>query len=78
GGNTVSIGVQAGVVRGVGLISSVDDLNDTFIASVGNSSIRVRDIATVTVGNQPRLGIAGQNNDDAVVQGIVLMRRGEQ
>ncbi|MGL4290242.1 MAG: efflux RND transporter permease subunit [Phreatobacter sp.] len=78
GGNTVSIGVQAGVVRGVGLISSVDDLNDTFIASVGNSSIRVRDIATVTVGNQPRLGIAGQNNDDDVVQGIVLMRRGEQ
>ncbi|CEJ15494.1 efflux RND transporter permease subunit [Phreatobacter sp. AB_2022a] len=78
GGNTVSIGVQSGVVRGVGLISSIDDLNDTFIATVGHSAVRVRDIATVTIGNQPRLGIAGQNNDDDVVQGIVLMRRGEQ
>ena len=37
-----------------------------------------RDVATVTVGNQPRLGIAGQDNDDDIVQGIVLMRRGEQ
>ena len=38
----------------------------------------VKDVATVTVGNQPRLGIAGQNQDDDIVQGIVLMRRGEQ
>jgi heavy metal efflux system protein len=78
GGNTVSIGVQSGVVRGVGLISSIDDLNNTFIATVGDQPVRVRDIASVTIGNQPRLGIAGQNDDDDVVQGIVLMRRGEQ
>ena len=38
----------------------------------------LRDVAKVTVGNQPRLGIAGQDNDDDIVQGIVLMRRGEQ
>ena len=37
-----------------------------------------RDVATVTVGEQPRLGIAGQDQDDDIVQGIVLMRRGEQ
>ena len=36
------------------------------------------DVAEVTIGNQPRLGIAGQDNDDDIVQGIVLMRRGEQ
>ena len=78
GGNTVSIGVQSGVVRGVGLISSIDDLNDTFIATVGQSIVRVRDVATVTIGNQPRLGVAGQNDDDDIVQGIVMMRRGEQ
>ncbi len=35
-------------------------------------------MAEVTVGNAPRLGIAGQDNDDDIVQGIVLMRRGEQ
>ena len=33
---------------------------------------------TSAVGHQPRLGIAGQDNDDDIVQGIVLMRRGEQ
>ena len=38
----------------------------------------VSDVATVTVGNQPRLGIAGQNDDDDIVQGIVLMRRGAE
>ena len=40
--------------------------------------MRIGDVATVTVGHQPRLGIAGQDDDDDIVQGIVLMRRGEQ
>jgi heavy metal efflux system protein len=40
--------------------------------------VRIRDIATVSVGNLPRLGIAGQDGDDDIVEGIVLMRRGEQ
>jgi heavy metal efflux system protein len=40
--------------------------------------VLVRDVATVTVGHKPRLGIAGKDEDDDVVQGIVLMRRGEQ
>jgi hypothetical protein len=38
----------------------------------------VSDVAQVTVGHQPRLGIAGQNDDDDIVQGIVLMRRGAE
>src|SRR5262249_44734220 len=40
--------------------------------------VRVSDIAEVTVGNKPRLGIAGKDDDDDIVQGIVLMRRGQQ
>jgi cobalt-zinc-cadmium resistance protein CzcA len=40
--------------------------------------VRVSDIARVQIGNQPRLGIAGQDDNDDVVEGIVLMRRGEQ
>jgi heavy metal efflux system protein len=78
GGNTVNIGPQAAVVRGVGLIRSVDSLADTMVASVGGTPVLVKDVATVTVGEQPRLGIAGMNDDDDIVQGIVLMRRGEQ
>ncbi len=78
GGNTVNIGPQAAVVRGVGLIRSIDALASTMIAAPNGTPVLVRDVAEVTVGSQPRLGIAGENNDDDIVQGIVLMRRGEQ
>jgi len=78
GGNTVNIGAQSAVVRGVGLIRSIDDLATTMIAQSGGNPILVRDVANVTVGEKPRLGIAGMNMDDDIVQGIVLMRRGEQ
>jgi cobalt-zinc-cadmium resistance protein CzcA len=78
GGNTVNIGPQAAVVRGVGLIRSIDALANTMVASNGGTAVLVKDVAEVSVGEQPRLGIAGENEDDDIVQGIVLMRRGEQ
>ena len=78
GGNTVNIGSQSAVVRGVGLIRSIDDLNNTMVSQSGGNPVLVKDIATVTVGEKPRLGIAGLDQDDDIVQGIVLMRRGEQ
>src|SRR6201993_4790651 len=78
GGNTVNIGQQSAVVRGVGLIRSIDALADTMIASPNGTPVLVKDVASVSVGSQPRLGIAGENDDDDIVQGIVLMRRGEQ
>jgi heavy metal efflux system protein len=78
GGNTVNIGAQSAVVRGVGLIRSIDSLANTMVAAPSGTPVLVKDVATVTVGEQPRLGIAGQNQDDDIVQGIVLMRRGEQ
>ncbi len=78
GGNTVNIGAQSAVVRGVGLIRSIDSLANTMVASPGGTPVLVKDVAAVSVGEQPRLGIAGQDQDDDIVQGIVLMRRGEQ
>jgi heavy metal efflux system protein len=78
GGNTLNIGSQSAVVRGVGLIRSLEDLNDTMLTQVGGNPVLVKDIARVIVGHQPRLGIAGKDADDDIVQGIVLMRRGEQ
>src|SRR6476619_5217912 len=78
GGNTVNIGPQAAVVRGVGLIRSADELSNTMLTQSGGNPVLVRDVATVQVGNKPRLGIAGKDADDDIVQGIVLMRRGEQ
>ena len=78
GGQTVNFGAQAAVVRGVGLIHSLDDIENTMVSSTNGTPVLVRDVANVSVGNQPRLGIAGQGNDDDIVQGIVLMRRGAE
>lgn len=78
GGNTVNFGQQSAVVRGVGLIRSIDDLANTMVAQTGGNPVLVKDVATVTVGQRPRLGIAGLDEADDIVQGIVLMRRGEQ
>ena len=78
GGQTVNFGTQATVVRGVGQIHSIDDIRDTMVTVNNGSPVLIRDLATVTVGNQPRLGIAGKDDDDDIVQGIVLMRRGAE
>ncbi|WP_040308152.1 efflux RND transporter permease subunit [Afipia felis] len=78
GGNTINIGAQSAVVRGVGLIRSVDDLANTMISQSGGNPILVKDVAKVEIGYKPRLGIAGMNEADDIVQGIVLMRRGEK
>ena len=78
GGNTINIGSQSAVVRGVGLIRTVDDIADTMLTQANGAPVLVRDVATVTAGFQPRLGIAGQDLSDDIVQGIVLMRRGER
>ena len=78
GGNTIDIGPQSAVVRGVGLIRSIEDLSNTMLAQNSGFPVLVGDVATVKLGSKPRLGIAGMNNDDDIVQGIVLMRRGEQ
>jgi heavy metal efflux system protein len=78
GGNTVNIGPQSAVIRGIGLIRSIDDIRNTMLTATNGNPVRVRDIAEVSVGNKPRLGIAGKDDDDDIVQGIVLMRRGQQ
>jgi cobalt-zinc-cadmium resistance protein CzcA len=76
GGRTIRFGEQAGVVRGVGAIRTLDELANTLIGSNGGRPVLLRDVASVGMGELPRLGIAGQDGDDDIVQGIVLMRRG--
>src|SRR5215468_5027015 len=78
GGQTINFGPQAAVVRGVGLIHTLDDLRNTMLTSNNGSPVYVKDVATVIVGHKPRLGIVGRDDDEDIVQGIVLMRRGQQ
>src|SRR5246127_2986858 len=78
GGQTINFGPQAAVVRGVGLIHTLDDLRNTMLTSNNGSPMYVKGVPPVIVGHKPRLGIVGQDGDEDIVQGIVLMRRGEQ
>ena len=54
------------------------DIGHTMLTVRDGSPVLVSDVATITVGNEPRLGVAGHDDDDDIVQGIVLMRRGAE
>jgi cobalt-zinc-cadmium resistance protein CzcA len=76
GGQRLTLGEQSFDVRGIGLIRSVQDIGDITIAAAKGVPVRARDVASVTVGAAPRLGIVGHDDQDDVVEGIVLMRYG--
>ena len=76
GGQTINFGPQAAIVRGIGLIQSADQIEHVLVATNGNVPVELKNVATVKIGNQPRLGIAGQDGDNDIVMGIVLMQRG--
>ncbi|CAA9231847.1 MAG: Cobalt-zinc-cadmium resistance protein CzcA; Cation efflux system protein CusA [uncultured Craurococcus sp.] len=78
GAGTIRIGPQAAVVQGIGLIRGLDDIRNVVVSAEGGVPVLLGDLATVEIGNLPRLGIAGQENNDDVVLATVLMRRGEQ
>ena len=78
GGGFYSQGGQFYYVRGIGLVRNLEDIGNIVVGSNKGVPIRVRDIGEVTIGHAPRLGQFGfQKNDDAV-EGVILMRRGEQ
>ena len=78
GGQTINFGPQAAIVRGVGLIQSTDAINNVLVTTNAGNPVLLRDVATLRIGNEPRLGIAGEGQDDDIVMGIVLMQRGAQ
>ena len=77
GGGYIEHGDESLVVRGVGLLRTVDDIGGIIVTSQQGSPIRVKDLAEVRVGPQPRMGIVGLNQQDDVVEGIVLLVKGK-
>jgi len=77
GGNYLEEGEQQYLIRGVGLLRSADDIGAIVVAEHGGTPLLVRDIADVRVGAVPRQGLVGRNDEDEIVEGIVLMRKGE-
>jgi len=77
GGSYVAQGAQQYTIRGLGLLKSADDIGRIVVDARSGTPILIRDIAQVSIGAVPRLGVVGQDLDDDVVTGIVLMRKGE-
>ncbi len=77
GGDMIQKGDQTYVVRGVGLLTSIEDIKNTLITSNHGTPVLIKDIANVQVSAKPRLGQVSLDDQDDVIQGIVIMLRGE-
>lgn len=77
GGDIIQKGSQAFVVRGVGLLESIEDIENILIEVRGSTPIRVKQVATVDISSKPRLGQVGLDDEEDLVQGIVVMLRGQ-
>ncbi len=78
GGGFYSQGGQFFYVRGIGLVRNTEDIGNIVAGGFNGVPVRIKDIGQVVIGHAPRLGEFGfQNNDDAV-EGVILMRSGEQ
>lgn len=77
GGHYISKNDQAYIVRGLGLYSNIESIENTVITSRNGIPIRVKDVGIVAIEPAVRIGQVGKNLDNDVVEGIVLMRKGE-
>jgi cobalt-zinc-cadmium resistance protein CzcA len=89
GGREIRVGQQSINIRGVGLIddggnddltqgSKLDDIQDVVLTQSGGVPVQIKDVARVSVGFVPRLGIWGHDSSDDAVAGIVVMNRAEK
>lgn len=77
GGDIVNKGAQAYVVRGIGLISNIKDLENVVVKNINGTPILVKNVATVKESSLPRPGQCGIGDKNDVVEGMVLMHRGD-
>ena len=77
GGDIIEKNDQAYVVKGLGLIDSEKDIENTIVDIFNGNPILVKNVATVKEASAPRVGQVGLDNNDDVVEGIIVMRKGE-
>jgi len=76
GGGYIEHGDEALVVRGTGLLKSAEEIGEIVIVTNDGVPVRIKDVADISVGPQPRTGIVGMNQRDDVVEGTVLLIKG--
>ncbi|UKT64900.1 efflux RND transporter permease subunit [Pedobacter mucosus] len=77
GGDVIVQGGQAYVVRGIGVLNNIQEIKNVVVDNVNGTPIYVETIAEVAESASPRLGQVGRDADPDVVEGIVIMRKGE-
>jgi cobalt-zinc-cadmium resistance protein CzcA len=86
GGREITVGQQSVNIRAIGLLDGggdddltkgfrTEDIENVVLAQYNGVPVQMKDVAKVSVGNVPRLGIAGKDHDDDVVLAIVVMNR---
>ena len=76
GGGYIEHGDEALVVRGIGLLKSADEIGEIVVNTHDGVPIRIKDVADISVGPQPRTGMVAMNQRDDIVEGIVLLIKG--
>lgn len=77
GGDVIEKNGQSYVIRGIGLLKSIQDIERVIIHSDKGNPILVKNVANVRESSMPRVGQAGFNDQNDVVEGIIVMRKGE-
>jgi len=78
GGGFYSEGGQFYYVRGLGRLQTTDDISSVVLAVRNGAPVLVKDVGEVAIGSAPRLGQFGFNSDNDAVEGVIVMRTGEQ
>ncbi|MET3981920.1 CzcA family heavy metal efflux pump [Mucilaginibacter sp. UYP25] len=77
GGRKFEMSDMSYIIRGLGYVKSIADLQSVAVGNYNGIPVRVKDVASVQMGGDLRLGIVDQNGTGEVVGGIVVMRYGE-
>src|SRR5919202_5498819 len=78
GANYLELGVQSYNVRGIGLFKDTEDLANVAVLTKNGTPIYLRQLGSVSLGAKVPMGRVGKDDEDNIVQGVVLMRRGEK
>lgn len=78
GANYLELGVQSYNVRGIGMFKDVNDISNVAITANNGTPIYLNQLGSISVGNKTPMGRVGKDEESDIVQGVVLMRKGEQ
>lgn len=75
GGRVLEFGDQYYTIRGVGLIKTTSDIENTIVTTINDRPIYVKNLADVSISTMPRTGIAGLDQNNDIVMGVVVLRK---